>query len=101
MTPQEEQLAMQAYVRQQLLARQGQQQQLNLAPGQQPLAPGDQAQFLQRQPLAPGVGSPSPPEGLQIPGAEVTGDYATGPRMSVPQGSAQLMYRKNVPFASP
>ena len=40
MTPQEEQLAMQAHVRQRLLARQGQQQQLNLAPGQQPLALG-------------------------------------------------------------
>ena len=57
MTPQEEQAAMQAYVRQRL-ARQGQQQQLNLTPGQQPLAPEDQAQFLQRPPIAPGVGPP-------------------------------------------
>jgi hypothetical protein len=75
MTPQEEQLAMQAYVRQRLAA----QGRLNLTPGQQPIA--DPNAMLQRLPVAPGVGSASPPDQLQLPGAELTGDYATGPRM--------------------
>jgi hypothetical protein len=55
MTPQEEQAAMQAFVRQRLAA----QGQLNLTPGQQPIAPDEQAQFLQRPPIAPEV-APSP-----------------------------------------
>jgi hypothetical protein len=54
MTPQEEQLAMQNFVKARLL----QQGRLNLMPGQVPLAPEDQEQFLQRPPLAPGVTLP-------------------------------------------
>jgi hypothetical protein len=86
MTPIEQQQMMQEYVRQ-MLAMRAQQQ-----GGQPGLQAGS------RPPLAMGVGQPAPPPGLQVPGAELTGDYGTGPRMGVPQGSAQLMYRQNVPF---
>jgi hypothetical protein len=58
MTPQEEQAAMQAYVRQRLAAQGGQ---LNLVPGQLPLASEDQQQFLQRPPIAPGTQLPATP----------------------------------------
>jgi hypothetical protein len=95
MTPQEEQVAMQAYVRQRLAA----QGRLNLAPGQPPIE--DPNAMLQRPPVAPGVGSPAPADQLQLPGVELSGDYATGPRMGVPQGNARAMYRQTVPFAQP
>jgi len=95
LTPIQENQAMQDYVRQRLgLASL---QQPNLALPQQPISPADRAAMM-RPPLASGVGSPAPPPGLQVPGLDLTGEYGTGPRFGVPQGTAQLMYRRGVPF---
>jgi hypothetical protein len=98
MTPQEEQLAMQAYVRQQLLARQGQ---LNLQPGQVPLAPEDQAQFLQRPPIAPGVEPPPanpaapPPSPFDLPAP--SGGYLGSDQPSTPVNLRAVPTRGELP----
>jgi hypothetical protein len=79
MTPQEEQAAMQAYVRQRLAA----QGQLNLTPGQQPIEDPNALLQSQRLPLAPGVGPP-PLSGAE--NSEIARDAAPGAVYSIAQG---------------
>jgi hypothetical protein len=96
MTPQEEQMMMQAYVRQQLLR----QQQPNLALPQQPV--GDPQQFMQ-SPIGAGA-SPQPVQPYQVPGLEMQGELSgqqlgagLKPMMKYPP-NLQMMYRTQVPF---
>lgn len=96
MTPQEEQAAMQAYVRQRLAA----QGRLNLTPGQQPIE--DPNAMLQRPPIAPGVAPASPPGQFELPGVEMTGGYSQGkPGQTTEPFNARVMYRQSIPFAQP